>query len=392
MIYLNDEEKRIKDRFIKLKSQAGTHSPSISTLRSMIPEISIGIDACFLSNPYATDLFLENLRKDLIKGNKLRDFLEYYPSQNNVISNKISEVIHLDSQYIFVGNGAIEIIQAIIHKFVSNKLLVILPTFSSYYEFIENHTEVIYFNLKKENDFELSLNELSNFIYKEKPDSVVIINPNNPNGSYIKECDLITFFETHKNLDNIIIDESFIHFAYESDKMELKSVASYVKKYSNLIVIKSMSKDFGIAGVRAGYGVMSPQKVNKLLKNGYLWNSNGLSEYFFDLYSKPRFQEDYELIRKNYILESRKFYDALMKIPSIKAYPTMANFALIELLDGSSAEDFVFKLLISYGIYTRVGSDKIGLDGEFVRIASRTKKENEIVLKAILDIFNIKDK
>ena len=65
----------------------------------------------------------------------------------------------------------------------------------------------------------------------------------------------------------------------------------------------------------------------------------------------------------------------------------MANFALIELLDGSTSANFVSKMLIKYGVYTRTCSDKIGLNGEFIRIDSRTKKENKIILKAIKEIF-----
>ena len=132
---------------------------------------------------------------------------------------------------------------------------------------------------------------------------------------------------------------------------------------------------------------MDQYKVAKLLKNGYLWNSSGLSEYFFRLYNRSDFFKEYEEVRKKYIAHAQEFFDELSKIPQIKVYPSMANFALIELLDGSTSANFVSKMLIKYGVYTRTCSDKIGLNGEFIRIAARSQKENEIIVKAIREIF-----
>lgn len=389
MIKLNDYEKQLKDRFLKLKLEAGSHSPSMETLKSSIPEIEVKIDACFLSNPYATDLFIKHLHRDLILTNNLRRFLEFYPSQNQVIAAKIGSAISLDPKSIFVGNGAIEIIQAVIQKMVKRKMVVVLPTFSSFYEFAESNLEIVYYILDKADNFKLDLSKLKDFIRIEKPDSLVIVNPNNPTGGYLHQNELIEFIDAHKNLTNIIVDESFIHFAYEDSEMNNISIQSNVNEYPNLIVIKSMSKDFGIAGIRAGYAIMEPSRVKELIKHGYLWNSNGLSEYFYSKYSDSLFREDYEIVRKNYIRETKNFFDNLKNIPNIRTYPSMANFLLIELIDGTKAEDFVFKLLLDYGVYTRVGNDKKGLNGEFIRIAARSLDENKTVIESIRLLFGL---
>ena len=345
------------------------------------------MDACFLSNPYATELFLDYLKKDLIDTNKLKDVLEFYPAQNGVIADVISKSIDVDSKNIFVGNGAIEVIQAVMHNFVEKRVVVNIPTFSSYYEFARDDTEVIYYQLNKDENFKLDIQSYVNFVKSKNPDSVVIINPNNPDGGYIKYKDLRFILNNLKEVKNIIIDESFIHFAFEDSEYSLISATELFKEFSNVIVIKSLSKDFGIAGIRAGYGVMDQYKVAKLLKNGYLWNSSGLSEYFFRLYNRSDFFKEYEEVRKKYIAHAQEFFDELSKIPQIKVYPSMANFALIELLDGSTSSNFVSKMLIKYGVYTRTCSDKIGLNGEFIRIAARSQKENEIIVKAIKEIF-----
>lgn len=388
MIKLTEKEQKIALKIRQLKEEAGSHSPSIFTIAEELPELNIKVDACFLSNPYATELFLEYLKKELVDTSKLRDILEFYPSQNNIIADVISKSININKENIFVGNGAIEIIQAVMHNFVKNKVIVNIPTFSSYYEFAKEDTEIVYYQLDKLNDYALEADKYLKFVKNEKPDTVVIINPNNPNGGYLKYEDLRYILNNLKEIKNIIIDESFIHFAFEDDGYTLISATELFKEFSNVIIIKSMSKDFGIAGIRAGYGVMDKYKVSKLLKNGYLWNSSGLSEYFFRLYKKEDFFMKYEKVRKKYIIEAQIFFNALSKIPQIKVYPSMANFALIELLDGSTSANFVSKMLIKYGVYTRTGSDKIGLNGEFIRVAGRTKSENQIILDSINNIFS----
>ena len=108
------------------------------------------------------------MRSDLITSNKILRYLEYYPPQNHVISKILSKSININYKNIFIGNGAIEIIQAVIQKFVNKKLVVIIPTFSSYYEFIRKDTEVVFYKLKKENNFKLDVDDYIDFIKSEK--------------------------------------------------------------------------------------------------------------------------------------------------------------------------------------------------------------------------------
>ena len=186
-----------------------------------------------------------------------------------------------------------------------------------------------------------------------------------------------------KTVTNIIVDESFIHFAYEDIEFNQISSQELISKYKNLIIIKSMSKDFGIAGLRAGYSVMDADKVNLLLQNGYLWNISGLTNYFFNVYANKDFISKYNIVRKKYIINTLNFLTELKKINGIKVYPSKANFALIEILNGKTSFDFTMDLLMNYGIYVRDCSDKIGLDGQFVRIASRSSEENLKVIEAL---------
>lgn len=384
MISLNltTNEEKIALKIAELKSQAGSHSPSIFTFKQKIPNLDIKVDGCFLSNPYATDLFLEYFNKEIIQTNKIRDLLEFYPSQNSVISELLAGFLGIDSNQIFIGNGAIEIIQAVLHNFTKRKIAINIPTFSSYYEFIKEGVEIVFNKLLKEEQYELNIEKYVSFIKEHKPDTIVLINPNNPNGGYIPYEDLLMVIKELNFVETIILDESFIHFAYEGSDYKLLSLAQLVNDHPNLVVIKSMSKDFGIAGVRAGYGVMSSERVDKLVKNGYLWNSNGLSEYFFRLYTRYDFAFNYNQLRIKYIIETKKFIEELKSISQIKIYPGKANFVLIELPETIKSQDFVALMLIKFGIYVRTCEDKIGLEGNFIRLASRSKEENEHILNS----------
>lgn len=378
----------LEQRIKSLKDLSGTHSPSIETIKNSINNIEIKVDACFLSNPYATDLFLRHLEDDLLKTGKLRDVLEFYPPQNRDIAKNLANVCKISEKNIFVGNGAIEIIQAVIHKFVKGRFAVTIPTFSSYYEFTTSRIEVVFYKLLKENKFEFKVDDYLKFIKDEKIESLTLINPNNPNGGFLSMDELLFILDNTKKLDLVIIDESFIHFAYEDDNLKLIESQLLINKYPNLIIVKSMSKDFGIAGIRAGYALMQEAMVSELLNNGFLWNSSGLAAYFFNLYGSNIFRDEYELIRKKYIMTTKEFFKDLESLTQLVVYPSKANFALVELPKDINSFSFMIKLLINHGIYVRDCSDKIGLDGNFLRIASRTFEENLLIVNSLKKVFD----
>lgn len=372
---LNENEKVIADKIRQLKQTSGSHSPSIYSLISEIEGFEIAIDACFLSNPYATDLFMRYFKEEVLNQNKLRGLLEFYPTQNRPLAAILSSTLGVDPECIFLGNGATEIIQTILHRFTKKKLLVTLPTFSPYYEFARSDTEVIFYTLDKRNDFKFDPDAWLKIVKKEKCDTVVLINPNNPDGGYLSQKELRTLLGALKEVDQVILDESFLHFSSEDSSCKLISNLPLLKEFPNLITIKSMSKDFGIAGIRAGYAIMPKEKVKELLKNGFLWNVSGLAEYFFRLYSTKQFREEYEQIRIKHLQGTQDFFKQLNAIKGINVYPSQANFFLIE-LPGVSSSEVALELLIRHGIYTRACDDKKGLEGSFIRIASRTPQEN----------------
>ena len=369
--------KELYNQLYDLKKQNGTHSPSINTIIENIPEIQCNIDACFLSNPYATDLFLKKFNEDLIIPNNIRNYLELYPQQNKFVSKKISDYIGVPSENILVGNGAIEIIEKVMNN-MSGKMLVGLPTFSSYYEF-NKECEIV----QSEKQL-LTSDDVISEVNRTQSNNLLLVNPNNPTGHYIPKDELRVILENLKHLDTIIVDESFIHFSTKENPNSV-SVGELVTTYSNLVVIKSMSKDFGIAGIRCGYAIMSKDKVAYSIDKGFLWNSNGISEYFFSLLSDKQFIEEYEKTRIQFLNEFDEFYEQLKTIDGIEVYPSKTNFFLIDLKTKKSF-DFVCWMLIEKGIYVRSMDDKIGMGistDTFVRIAGKTQEENNYIVKSI---------
>lgn len=378
---VNEGKDIIYQQLKKLKEDNGTHSPSINTIIEKIPDITCNIDACFISNPYATDLFFKKFQEDMLDEGKLKKFIEMYPQQNQYIAEKISNYLNIDKNKILVGNGAIEIIEKVMNN-LKGKIFFTLPTFSSYYEFNKD-CEII-----SEKLFHYSSAEIISRVDEHKVNNLLLVNPNNPTGFFLDLKEIEKILEALTHLDNIIIDESFIHYT-TLNNVNTFSATQLLDKYSNLIIIKSMAKDFGVAGIRAGYALMHEKKVRNLQKKGFLWNSNGFAEYFFDLLVNEKFVEEYEESRNKYIKEFQDFGAELRKINKIKVHESKANFYLIELLN-HKADDLFSWLLIEKGIYIRSMSDKVGFGFDydnFVRIAGKTRIENKIISESIKEFL-----
>lgn len=380
-IELTAKEKMMEAKLSAIKKLSGSHSPSPAMISGA--GIKIKYDFCYLSNPYATDLFLKYFNAE-IKGERLAHLIEHYPSQNRSLAQKLTAIAGVPADNIFVGNGATEIIQAVLHNFAKKKILVPIPTFSPYLEFAPEGVAVITHQLQREDRFLLNTERFAQDVRERKPDTVVILDPNNPDGGSIGARGLHTLIQTLRHVETIIVDESFVHFAGR----KVESAGRLVKKFPNLVVIKSFSKDFGVAGLRLGYGTMSGQRVSELLKRGYLWNVSGFGEYFLNLLTRKDFLKEYEHARLLAVRERDAFFARLSRIPGLQVYPSKASMFLVELLDGSSADELSVRLLVRHGIYIRPCGDKVGLRGEFVRVASRRSSENDLLVRALKESFS----
>ncbi len=362
----------------RLRADSGSHSPSVAQLESAIPGL-VQIDACFLANPYAAAEVLSRLQN--ISARQLARMVTHYPSQASFIADGLAPHLGIPARCLHLANGASEIIAALLAD-SPGPLLLSLPTFSAYHEFAAG--PVVTLQLQESESFRLSLDRLEAMVRLHRPHTVVIINPNNPDGGLIPHAELVGFVQrVHSRVDQIIVDESFSHFCGEAPPI---SLAPLVPEFPRLVVVNSLSKSHGIAGLRLGYAVTSPKRV-KALQHKALWNLNAFAEWFCGLLGDPEFQSDYEHARRRYVRDTRALFTGFGELPNAKAYPSAANFALIE-LDRSAAE-VVGALLARHGIYVRDCADKRGLDGRrFIRVSARTREENRSVLdglRAVLD-------
>lgn len=359
------------EKFLNLKSNSGLHSPSVFELKKFL-NVKIDVDACFLCNPYAFDLFMENFNK-----NDFTDYIKHYPPQNKILSELLSKTLGINSEYILLGNGAIQLIELLMREFEGKKKCVITPTFSSYYEFdMEN---IVFYKTHKENNFEVDKQQLVKFCKDNDVEVLVVVNPNNPTGSIILKDDLkFIIKELYKT--KIIVDESFIDF-YDKNH----SVEKDVYSNKNLIVIRSLSKDFGIAGLRLGYAVSDP-KINENIfsKYGLCWNINGFAQFFLEIFSNENFQKDYQTAREKYLKNREIFYNQLKTLKNMVVYRSHANFFIIDC--GKNINKVFSDLLFDKNIYTRILNDKLDLDDTFLRVACGNETDNEIVFDSLSEI------
>lgn len=359
------------DKFLKLKSDSGLHSPSVFELKNDL-KIDIQVDACFLCNPYAFELFLENFKKI-----DLTDYIKYYPPQNKILSNILSKSIDINPEYLLIGNGAIQLIELIMREFEGKKKCIITPTFSTYYEY--DFKNIVFFKTFKEDNFNVDKKKLVEFCHENDVEVLIIVNPNNPTGTIIRKNDLKYIIKELKTV-SIVVDESFIDFFDKSHSVETE-----VYSNKNLIVIRSLSKDFGIAGLRLGYSVCNPKINNKIFsKYGLCWNINGLAQVFLELMNDNKFKLDYQHAREKYLDNREKFYNNLLTLDKFKVYKSYANFFIIDCFEHINT---VFSyLLFEKNIYTRILNDKLDLDDSFLRIACGTEEDNLIVYESLKEI------
>ena len=207
-----------------------------------------------------------------------------------------------------------------------------------------------------------------------KFDSLFVCNPNNPNGKVKNLEKLLDIIVDNNKL--LIVDETFMEFVEEEEKY---SLVKYVEKYPNLFILKAVTKFFGLPGIRLGYGLTSNNDIiEKIYNYKEPWTINSfadtLSNYIF---KDQKYIED----SKEYYIDERNFMlSELKSINSIHVYDTDTNFILIRLND-KRAKEIKVELLREGNILIRDASNFIGLDDRYIRIAIKSHKENELLIR-----------
>lgn len=358
----------------RLKENAGSHSPSPKEIVAALGYNPIKHDFCFLSNPYATDLVVERFNSKFSEPSSFFPLLEAYPASSKYVAKHIASFEGLNAENMVVGNGAIQAIQWVCECWNLKNLLIPTPTFSTYYELLENKYS---FTTEFWMSGNLTASNLLTLANKNNCDSILLIQPNNPSGEAMSINELKYLVE---NLEGkkLIIDESFSHFL--SNYNEYKFFRNNLKM-KDVVFIKSMSKDFGIAGLRLGYLYSFDEELLKIASFKTTWNLNNFSVLFSEFLTDDNFITHYWNARVKYLDDKSIFLNELNSINSINVFPSQSNFFLLK-FDSVKIPELVFDLLLDFGVYVRTMEDKIGLNSSYIRVASRRKSENILFVNA----------
>lgn len=335
------------------------------------------LDFCYLVNPY----FPPKKMKDELKYN-FDILLEQYPSGLSVNSSLVSKIYGVKNEYIVVGNGAAELIKSVMEN-INGNVGFIRPTFEEYPNRYENLNSIIF--IPKNENFEYDYEDIVNFYDDKQLNALVLINPDNPTGNYIRKENVLKLADWCKiRKIKLILDESFVDFADFDDTSFLYN--EILEKYKDLIVIKSISKSYGVPGIRLGILATSNEDLIKFIKKDVsIWNINSFGEYYLQIYDK--YKKDYAVALTK-IKNSRKiFVENLKKIEEFRVIPSEANYVTIEVLKGKS-KDLCIEMLEKYNIFIKDLTPKINwLDRQFIRVAVRDEVDNDKFIDSILEYY-----
>ncbi len=336
------------------------------------------LDYCYLVNPY----FRNSRIIDEMNAN-FRTLIGEYPSGMKVNTLLASKCWGVKEEYVIPGNGAAELIKALMED-LPGTLGVTRPTFEEYPN--RRNPETLVTFVPKNADYRYSAKDLMEFFGKNHADNLLLINPDNPSGNFIPKKDILTLAEwCEKNGTRLIVDESFVDFSHSYEDNSLLD-DKILEAHPHLVVMKSISKSYGVPGIRLGI-LCSADKdlIAKMKKVVSIWNLNSFAEFFMQIYTK--YEKDYKLACEQFIEERDAFGDELRKIKFLRVMPSEANYFLCEILPPKNANSLVLTMLKKYNILTRDCSDKKGFDGkQYMRIAVRSHEDNARLLKAFKEL------
>lgn len=336
------------------------------------------LDFCYLVNPYFPT---ERMRNELRAS--FDTLLSEYPSGMKVNTLLMSKYFNIYQDYVCIGNGAAELIKTLMEQLIG-KLGVVYPTFEEYPNRKDKNTLVLY--IPNNRDFRYTVKELEEYFEDKDISSLLLINPDNPSGNFIS-CEDVLSLATWAKIRNIrlIVDESFVDFSMGSVSNTLL-LNSILDSFSNLVVIKSISKSYGVPGLRLGVLATSDASLVQIIrKDVAIWNINSFAEYYMQIFGK--YEKDYLEACQKFIAERERFYMELQKIPFLRVIPSQANYFLCEIMEKYSSSELVGALLESANILIKDCSMKFGFEHKnYIRIAVRNEQENNKLLSALIHL------
>lgn len=336
------------------------------------------LDFCYLVNPFFPTAQMKKEMKACFD-----TLLTEYPSGMYVNSLLAAKYFNIKQDYVVVGNGAAELIKSMM-EMANGKIGIIYPTFEEYPNRLAKDRVVPF--LSDKTDYAYNAQDLMDFYENKELSHLLLINPDNPSGNFIPTHEVITLAKWCKKKEiHLIVDESFVDFSEGFlDNSLLHD--EILEAYTNLTVIKSISKSYGVPGLRLGILASSDTKmINHIKKDVSIWNINSFGEYYMQIFGK--YAKDYIVACKEFIKERERFQKEMEKIPFIRVVPSQANYFMIEIIDRYTPEELSKLLLKRFNILIKSCNSKHGLENKnYIRIAVRCKNDNDALLRALLDL------
>lgn len=332
------------------------------------------LDYCYLVNPY----FSRSRIVDEMQAN-FQTLLSEYPSGMKVNTLLASKCWGVRDEYIIPGNGAAELIKALM-EMLTGTMGVTRPTFEEYPN--RRDAEQLVTFVPQDKDYRYTADDLMDFFGKNHADNLLLINPDNPSGNFIPLKDILRLAEwCEENGTRLIVDESFVDFSIEWQENTLLHDKT-LEAYPHLIVMKSISKSYGVPGIRLGILCSADMDIiARMKKMVSIWNINSFAEFFMQIFTK--YEKDYVKACNRFIAEREDFEKKLKEISFLRVMPSQANYFLCEILPPHNANALVLNMLKKYNILLRDCSDKKGFDGkQYMRIAVRSHEDNARLVEA----------
>ena len=331
------------------------------------------LDFCYLVNPF----FPSQRMLDEMKAS-FQTLLTEYPSGMKVNALLASKCWGVSEKYIVPGNGAAELIKFLMDN-LNGKLGVIRPSFEEYPNRYQG--EVVTF-IPQNSDFRYTGQDIIDYYANKDIANLLLINPDNPSGNFIPKDDILKVADWCKlNQVRFIVDESFVDF---SEDYEICSMLddTILESYPNMTVVKSISKSYGVPGLRLGIMASADEVLIKEAKKYVsIWNINSFAEFFMQIFTK--YSKDYHKACGSFQAERADFLSKLCEIPFIHVMPTQANFVLCEVKEPYSSMEIVKRMLREHNILLSACSAKKGLQGgKYLRIAIRGHQDNARLIEA----------
>lgn len=333
------------------------------------------LDFCYLVNPYFPTAHM----KDELRAN-FDILLSEYPSGMYVNSLIAAKYFDIRQKYTVVGNGAAELIKSLMER-VEGRIGVVYPTFQEYPNRKEQ-TEIIGFTPDNA-DLTYTADDLIRFYADKKLSTLLLINPDNPSGNFIPIVDVLRLATWCKERGIFfVVDESFVDFSEDFRNNSLLH-NEILQAYPNLAVMKSISKSYGVPGLRLGILASSDEALINWMKHDVsIWNINSFAEFYMQIFGK--YQKDYDRACQKFIAEREHFMARLTDIPFLRVIPSQANYFLCQITEKYTSEELTRRLLMDFNILIKDCDNKDGLKNKnYVRIAVRDQKDNDTLVDAL---------